>query len=111
MDGNSQSDVTVEDMGELSRVPKRTKTGHVVGHCQKVCQEGGKVYGTTDVAFFVSRFVQALKSRDWGTDHKPLPTNWSGREKTFTELEDTLGKEGIRLIDRECPQVQMNKWV
>ena len=68
MDGNSQSDVTVdsEDMEELSRVPTHTKTGHVVGHCQKVCQEGGKVHGTTVVAFLVSRFVQILKSRDWG---------------------------------------------
>jgi hypothetical protein len=30
LDGNSEKDVTVEDMGELSRSPKYTRTVHVV---------------------------------------------------------------------------------
>jgi hypothetical protein len=33
IDGNSQSDVTAQDLEELSRVPNRRKTE--VGHCQK----------------------------------------------------------------------------
>ena len=36
MEGSSQSDVTVEDVESLSREPKRSKTVHVVGHCQKL---------------------------------------------------------------------------
>ncbi len=58
IDGNSQSDVTAEDLEELSRAPKRRKTE--VGHCQKVCQDGAKLQGTTAVAFWVSKFVPAL---------------------------------------------------
>ena len=98
IDGNSQSDVTAEDLEELSRAPKRRKTE--VGHCQKVCQDGAKLQGpgTTAVAFWVSKFVPALTSRGWNTANKPLPKNWSGRKNTYTEVEDTLGKEGIRLI-------------
>jgi hypothetical protein len=88
----------VQDLEELSRDPKRTKTVHVVGRCQNVCQRGAKVQGTTAVAFFVSRFVPALQSRGWGTANKPELLNWSDREKVFTELEATLGKEGVRLI-------------
>ena len=41
IDGNSQSDVTVQDLEELSRAPMRRKTE--VGHCQKVCQDGAKL--------------------------------------------------------------------
>jgi hypothetical protein len=96
IDGNSQSDVTVQDLKELSRVPKRKKTE--VGHCQKVCQDGEKLQGTTAVAFWVSKFVPTLKSRGWDTSNKPLPKNWSDRENSYTELQVTLGKEGIRLI-------------
>ncbi len=69
-----------------------------VGHCQKVCQDGAKLQKTTAVAFWVSKFVPALTSRGWNTANKPLPKNWSGREKSYTELQATLGKEGIRLI-------------
>jgi hypothetical protein len=36
IDGNSQSDVTPEDLEELSRPPKHTKTAHLFGQCQKV---------------------------------------------------------------------------
>ncbi len=98
IDGNSQSDVTAEDLEELSRAPKRRKTE--VGHCQKVCQDGAKLQGpgTTAVAFWVSKFVPALTSRGWNTANKPLPRNWTGREISYTELQATLGREGIRLI-------------
>ena len=96
IDGNSQSDVTAQDLEQLSRAPKRRKTE--VGHCQKVCQDGAKLQGTTAVAFWVSKFVPALMSRGWNTGNKPLPKNWSGRENAYTELKVTLGKEGIRLI-------------
>jgi hypothetical protein len=53
---------------------------------------------TTAVAFWVSKFVPALTSRGWNTANKPLPRNWSDREIAYTELQATLGKEGIRLI-------------
>ena len=96
INGDSQSDVTVQDLEELSRAPKRKKTE--VGHCQKVCQDGAKLQGTTAVAFWVSKFVPALKSRGWDTANKPLPKNWSGRENAYAELQTTLVKEGIRLI-------------
>ncbi len=96
IDGNSQSDVTAQDLEQLSRAPKRRKTE--VGHCQKVCQDGAKLQGTTDVAFWVSKFVPPLKSRGWNTANKSLPRNWSDREIAYTELQDTLGKEGIRQI-------------
>ena len=96
INGDSQSDVTVQDLEELSRAPKRKKTE--VGHCQKVCQDGAKLQGTTAVAFWLSKFVPALKSRGWDTANKPLPKNWSGRENAYAELQTTLGKEGIRLI-------------
>ena len=92
LDGNSQSDVTVQDVEALSRDPKRIKTVHVLGHCQRMCQEHGKLKGTSDVAFFVSTFVRALKSRGWGTGNKPLPTNWPGREKAYSELSVSLGQ-------------------
>ena len=98
IDGNSQSDVTPQDLEELSRPPKRTKTAHLIGQCQKVCQDGAKLQRTTAVAFFVSKFVPALKSRGWDTANKPLPKNWPDREKAYTELQATLGQEGIRLI-------------
>jgi hypothetical protein len=62
IDRNSQSDVTVQELEELSRSPKRTKTVHLLGHRQKVCQEGVKLQGTTGVAFFVSKFVPTLQS-------------------------------------------------
>ena len=91
IDGNSQSDVTVQDLEELSRAPKRKKTE--VGHCQKVCHDGVKLQRTTVVAFFVSKFVPALKSRGWDTANKSLPKNWSDRENVYVELEVTLGKE------------------
>ena len=55
INGDSQSDVTVQDLEELSRAPKRKKTE--VGHCQKVCQDGAKLQGTTTVAFWLSKFV------------------------------------------------------
>jgi hypothetical protein len=96
IDGNSQSDVTAQDLEQLSRAPKRRKTE--VGHCQKVCQDGAKLQGTTAVAFWVSKFVPALTSRGWNTANKPLPRNWSDREIAYTELQATLGKEGIRQI-------------
>ena len=96
IDGNSQSDVTAQDLEELSRSPKRKKTE--VGHCQKVCQDGAKLQGTTTVTFWVSKFVPCLKSRGWDTSNKPLPKNWSGRENAYAELQATLDKEGIRLI-------------
>ena len=98
IDGNSQSDVTAQDLEQLSRAPKRRKTE--VGHCQKVCQDGAKLQGpgTTAVAFWVSKFVPALTSRGWNTATKPLPRNWPGREIAYTELQATLGREGIRLI-------------
>jgi hypothetical protein len=98
IDGNSQSDVTAEDLEELSRAPKRRKAE--VGHCQKVCQDGAKLQGpgTTVVAFWVSKFVPVLTSRGWNTANKPLPRNWPGREIAYTELQATLGREGIRLI-------------
>ena len=54
--------------------------------------------GTTAVAFWVSKFVPALTSRGWNTANKPLPRNWSDREIAYTELQATLGKEGIRQI-------------
>ena len=98
IDGNSQSDVTAEDLEELSRPPKRTKTTHLLGHCQKVCQDGAKRERTTTDAFFVSKFVSDLKSHGWDTTNKPLPKNWPGRENTYGELEATLGKEDIRVI-------------
>jgi hypothetical protein len=91
MDGNSQSDVTVQDVEALSRNPKDIKTVHVLGHCQKMCQKRGKLKGTTTVVFFVSTFVRVLKSRGWGTVNKPLPTNWSDREKVYSELSVSLG--------------------
>ncbi len=86
IDGNSQSDVTAQDLEELSKAPKRRKTE--VGHCQKVCQDGAKLQGpgTTAVAFWVSKFVPALTSRGWNTANKPLPRNWPGREIAYTEL-------------------------
>jgi hypothetical protein len=96
IDGNSQSDVTGQDLEELSRAPKRRKTE--VGHCQKVCQDGAKLQGTTAVSFWVSKFVPALTSRGWNTANNPLSRNWSDREIAYTELQSTLGKEGIRLI-------------
>jgi hypothetical protein len=98
IDGNSQSDVTAEDLEELSRAPKRRKTE--VGHCQKVCQDGAKLQGpgTTAVAFWVSKFVPPPTSRGWNTANKPLPRNWPDREIAYTELQATLGREGIRLI-------------
>jgi hypothetical protein len=81
IDGNSQSDVTAQDLEELSRAPKRKKTE--VGHCQKVCQDGAKLQGTTAVAFLVSKFVPALKSRGWDTVNKLLPkTDQAGRMHT-----------------------------
>jgi len=48
----------------------------------------------------VSRFVRALKSRGWGTANQPLPTNWSGREKSYSEpkFHVTMGKEDISQI-------------
>jgi hypothetical protein len=85
-----------QDMKELSRVPKRKKTE--VGHCQKVCQYGAKLQGTTSVAFWVSKFVPTLKSRGWDTSNKPSPKNWSDRENVYEEMQFTLDKEGIRLI-------------
>ena len=75
---------------------RRRKTE--VGHCQKECQDGAKLQGTTALAFWVSKFVPALTSHGWNTSNKSLPKNWSGRENTYTEVQATLGKEGIRLI-------------
>jgi hypothetical protein len=98
IDGNGQSDVTPHELEELSRPPKHTKTTHVLGQCQKVCQDGAKLQRTTVVAFFVSKFVPALKSRGWDTPNKLLPKNSPDREKTYTELQTTLDQEGIRLI-------------
>jgi hypothetical protein len=86
LQGSSQSDVTVEDVESLSRESKRSKTVHVVGHCQKLCQEHGKLTGTTPVVYFASTFDRTLKLRGWGTVNKTLPTNWSDREKTYSEL-------------------------
>ncbi len=58
IDGNSKSDVTEQDLEELSRPPKRTKTAHLLGHCQKVCQDGAKLQGTTAVAFLCRNLSQ-----------------------------------------------------
>jgi hypothetical protein len=99
LEGSSQSDVTVEDVGSLSRDPNHSKTVHVVGHCQKLCQERGKLTGTTPVVYFASTFDRALKLRGWGTLNKPLPTNWSDREKTYSELSASLGQEAIFQMD------------
>jgi hypothetical protein len=76
----------------------RTKTVHLIGHCQKVCQDGTKLQGTTLVDFFVSKFVPALKSHGRDTANKSLPKNWTDRENTYTDFQSTLDKEGIRLI-------------
>ena len=84
INGDSQSDVTVQDLEELSRAPKRKKTE--VGHCQKVCQDGAKLQETTAVAFWVSKFVPVLKSRGWDTTNKPSPKNWSDSEIAYAEL-------------------------
>jgi hypothetical protein len=75
---------------ELSSDPKYTKTE--VGHCQKVCQDGVKLQGTTTVAFWVTKFVPALKSLGWDTVNKPLPKNWSGRENVYVELEVVINR-------------------
>jgi hypothetical protein len=72
IDGNSQLDVTVQDLEELSRPPRDTKTTHLIGHCQKVCQDGVKLQRTTSVDFFVSKFVPVLKSLGWDTANKSL---------------------------------------
>ena len=85
----------MQDVEALSRDPKRIKTVHVLGHCQRMCQERGKLKGTSDVAFFVSTFVRALKSRGWGTGNKPLPTNWPGSQKSYSELSTSLGQVTI----------------
>jgi hypothetical protein len=68
----------VQDFEELSRSPKRKKTK--VGNCQKVCQDGVKLQGTTVVTFWVSNFVPVVM------------------ENTYVDLQATLDKEGIRLI-------------
>jgi hypothetical protein len=86
LDDNSQSDVTVQDLEELSRDPKHSTTVHLVGRCQKVCQQGGEMQGTTDVAFFVSRFVPALQSRGLGTSNKPLPQEPQVKEKVYWSI-------------------------
>ncbi len=44
---------------------------------------------------FVSVFVRTLKLRGWGTVNKPLPTNWSDREKVYSELSVSLGQVPI----------------
>ena len=54
IDGNSQSDVTEQDLEELSRAPKRTKTE--VGRCQKVCQDSEKLL----LSLFVCRNLSQL---------------------------------------------------
>jgi hypothetical protein len=82
LEGSSQSDVTVEDVESLSREPKRSKTVHVVGHCQKLCQQLVKLTGTTPVVYFTSTFDRTLMLRGWGTVNKLLPTNCPDREKT-----------------------------
>jgi hypothetical protein len=97
IDGNSQSDVTPQDLEELSRPHKRTKTTHLLGQCQKVCQDGAKLQRTTAVAFFVSKFVPSLKSRGWDTANKPLPKKLTRQGESIV-LQVTLGQEGIRLI-------------
>jgi hypothetical protein len=86
LEGSSQSDVTVEHVGSLSREPKRSKTVHVVGPCQKLCQQRGKLGGTTPVVYFASVFDNTLKLRGWATVNKPLPTNWPDREKAVLGL-------------------------
>ena len=48
--------------------------------------------------YFASVFDRVLKLCGWGTVNTLLPTNWSDREKAYTELQATLGQEGIRLI-------------
>ena len=95
LEGSSQPDVTVEDVGSLSRDPNHSKTVHVVGHCQKLCQYRGKLTGTTPVVYFSSTFDRALKLRGWGTVNKPLPTNWTDREKSYSELSVSLGQDDI----------------
>ncbi len=52
-------------------------------------------FGTTPVVYYTSTFDRALKLRGWGTVNKPLPTNWSDREKAYSELSVSLGQEGI----------------
>ncbi len=52
-----------------------------------------KLQGTTDVAFWVSKFVPALKSHGWDTGNKSLPKNWSGRENTYAEAGSHTGQE------------------
>ena len=54
-----------------------------VGHCQKVCQDGAKLQGTTAVAVWVSKFVPALTSHGWNTANKSLSRNWSDREIAY----------------------------
>jgi hypothetical protein len=75
LEGSSQSDVTVEDVESLSREPKRSKTVHVVGPCQKLWQQCGELAGTTPVVYVVSVFDRDLKLRGWSTVNNPLPTN------------------------------------
>jgi hypothetical protein len=68
LEGSSQSDVTVEHVGSLSREPNRSKTVHVVGPCQKLFQQSGKLGGTTPVVYFASVFDRDLKLRGWSTN-------------------------------------------
>ncbi len=75
LEGSSPSDETVKDVESLSRETKCSKTVHVVGHCQKLCQYRGKLTGTTPVVYFASTFDRALKLRGWGTVNKTLLTN------------------------------------
>jgi hypothetical protein len=45
--------------------------------------------------YFASVFDRVLKLRGWGTVNKLLPTNWSDREKGYSELSVSLGQEDI----------------
>ena len=81
IDGNSQSDVTAQDLEELSRSPKHTKTAHLVGHCQKMCQDGAKLQGTTPVSFFCVEICPSSKV-----------TRLGYREQTVTQKLSSQGE-------------------
>ncbi len=82
-DGNSEWDVTEQDLEELSRPPKRTKTTHLLGHVPMV---------TTDTEHCVER-IQCAGSPPPPSSHHRARTrtlvSWDPRHSDFLPSQTT----------------------
>ena len=64
LDGNSQSDVTVQDVESLSRDPKRSKTVHVVGPLPTNCPDREKTYSELSVSLGQEDIFQVVDEEE-----------------------------------------------